>query len=285
MDILVATGAVLTYFYSIYITLFQLGEAYFDSVTMIIAFVLFGKFLEVLSKKSAADTLDVMFKHIPVEVSVVEGETVKVVNVNEVNVGDIVMLKTGEKSALDGIVTEGEGNMDESSLTGESVPVYKQKGDTVISGTISIDAMLRYEVTKDFAHSTLSNLVAMLENSMSKKPRIEQLANRLSEYFSLTILVFSLLTFIVWWLWPHDFDTAFNEVDIIMMPTTPTAAFKIGEKIDNPLEMYLSDIFTVPANLAGIPAISVPYGSAADGRPAGVQFMARGFRLRGDAKE
>lgn len=209
MDILVATGAVLTYFYSIYITLFQLGEAYFDSVTMIIAFVLFGKFLEVLSKKSAADTLDVIFRHVPGEVSIVHGETVKVIDVNEVNIGDIVLLKTGEKAALDGIVTEGEGSLDESSLTGESVPVYKQKGDTVISGTISIDAMLRYEVIKDFAHSTLSNLVAMLENSMSKKPRIEQLANRLSEYFSSTILIFSLITFIVWWMWPHDFDTAF----------------------------------------------------------------------------
>ncbi|MEA3373893.1 MAG: heavy metal translocating P-type ATPase [Campylobacterota bacterium] len=209
MDILVATGAVLTYFYSIYITLLQLGEAYFDSVTMIIAFVLFGKFLEVLSKKSAADTLDVISKHVPNEVNVVDGETVKIVNVNEVNVGDIVMLQTGEKAALDGIVVEGDGTLDESSLTGESVPIFKQKGDTVISGTISIDAMLRYEVTKDFAHSTLSSLVAMLENSMSKKPRIEQLANRLSEYFSSIILLFSLVTFIVWWLWPHDFNTAF----------------------------------------------------------------------------
>jgi len=209
MDILVATGAVLTYFYSIYITLLQLGEAYFDSVTMIIAFVLFGKFLEVLSKKSAADTLDVIFRQVPGEVSIVDGESVKVVDVDEVNVGDIVMLKAGEKAALDGIVTEGEGSLDESSLTGESVPVYKQKGDTVISGTISIDAVLRYEVIKDFAHSTLSNLVAMLENSMSKKPRIEQIANRLSEYFSSTILIFSLITFVVWWFWPHDFDTAF----------------------------------------------------------------------------
>ncbi len=209
MDILVATGAVLTYFYSIYITLLNLGEAYFDSVTMIIAFVLFGKFLEVLSKKSAADTLDVLFKHVPGEVNVIKGETVEVVNVNDVIIGDIVILQTGEKAALDGIVIEGEGSLDESSLTGESVPVYKQKGDTVISGTISIDAALRYEVTKDFEHSTLSNLVAMLENSMSKKPRIEQLANRLSEYFSSIILIFSLITFLVWWFWPHDFDTAF----------------------------------------------------------------------------
>ncbi|MEW5925672.1 MAG: Asp-tRNA(Asn)/Glu-tRNA(Gln) amidotransferase subunit GatA [Candidatus Zixiibacteriota bacterium] len=74
-----------------------------------------------------------------------------------------------------------------------------------------------------------------------------------------------------------DFADAFKEIDLILIPTTPTAAFKIGEKIDNPLEMYLSDIFTVPANLAGIPAISIPFGKVKDGRPAGIQFMARAF--------
>jgi Cu+-exporting ATPase len=210
MDLLVATGAVLTYFYSIYITLLRLGEAYFDSVTMIITFVLLGKFLEVLSKKSAADTLDVVSKHVPSEVKVVQGDEVASVSVHEVKIGDVVMLHSGEKAALDGTVVHGEGNLDESSLTGESVPIFKTKGDAIISGTVSIDASLRYEVTKDFAHSTLSNLVAMLENSMSKKPRIEQLANRLSEYFSSVILLFSLITFLVWWWWwPHDFNTAF----------------------------------------------------------------------------
>lgn len=74
-----------------------------------------------------------------------------------------------------------------------------------------------------------------------------------------------------------DLAEAFKEVDLIMTPTTPTAAFKFGEKINNPLEMYLSDIFTVPANLAGIPAISIPFGKVQDGRPVGVQFMARAF--------
>jgi Cu+-exporting ATPase len=209
MDILVATGAVLTYFYSIYITLFHLGEAYFDSVTMIIAFVLFGKFLEVLSKKSAADTMDVMSKHLPTEVNIIVDGVVKSVSVNDVKVGDIIELHNGEKVALDGVLIDGEGSFDESSLTGESVAIYKKAGDKIISGTISIDATIRYKALKDFAHSTLSNLIAMLENSMSKKPRIEQLANRLSEYFSSTILIFALLTFLIWWFWPHDFDTAF----------------------------------------------------------------------------
>ena len=209
MDILVATGALLTYLYSIYITLAEKGEAYFDSVTMIITFVLIGKFLEVLSKKSAADTLDVLSKHIPGEVTLLrDGEQVNV-NVNEVAVGDVVLLKAGEKAGIDGEILEGEGSFDESSLTGESEPIHKRPGDHVVSGTTSIDAVVRYRATKDFEHSTLSNILTMLERSMSKKPKIEQLANRLSEYFSTVILIAAFATFVVWWLWPHSFATAF----------------------------------------------------------------------------
>lgn len=209
MDILVATGALLTYVYSIYITLLEKGEAYFDSVTMIITFVLIGKFLEVLSKKSAADTLDVLSRHVPGEVTLLrEGEQVNV-NVNDVVVGDVILLKAGEKAGIDGEILEGEGSFDESSLTGESDPIYKRVGESVVSGTTSIDAVVRYRTTRDFEHSTLSNILTMLERSMAKKPRIEQLANRLSEYFSATILVLALFTFLAWWFWPHSFETAF----------------------------------------------------------------------------
>ena len=209
MDILVATGASLTYVYSIYITIFELGEAYFDSVAMIITFVLLGKFLEVLSKKSAADTLDVLSKHVPNEVTLLrDGEQLNV-SVQEVVVDDVLLLKAGEKAGIDGEVIEGEGSFDESSLSGESHPVYKCAGDHVISGTTSIDAVVHYRATKDFEHSTLSNILTMLERSLAKKPRIEQMANRLSEYFSSAILLLALLTFIVWWIWPHSFETAF----------------------------------------------------------------------------
>ncbi len=209
MDILVATGALLTYIYSIYITLNQEGEAYFDSVAMIITFVLFGKFLEVLSKKNAADTLDIMSKQVPSEVNVIQDGNVRSLNINDVEVGSIVLLKAGEKIAIDGEVVEGEGSIDESSLTGESEPVYKRVGDTLVSGTTSIDALLQYRTTKDFAHSTISNLVTLLEKAMRKKPHIEQMANRLSEHFSTTILVLALFTFLFWWFWPHDFETSF----------------------------------------------------------------------------
>ena len=223
MDILVATGALLTYLYSIYITIFEKGEAYFDSVTMIITFVLIGKFLEVLSKKSAADTLDVLSKHVPGEVTVLrEGEQVNV-NVNEVVEGDILLLKAGEKAGIDGEILEGEGSFDESSLTGESDPVFKRPGDHVVSGTTSIDATVRYRATKDFAHSTISNILTMLDRAMAKKPHIEQLANRLSEYFSTVILLAALATFIVWWAWPHPFDTAFMVGIAVIVIACPCA--------------------------------------------------------------
>jgi len=223
MDILVATGALLTYVYSIYITVFEKGEAYFDSVTMIITFVLIGKFLEVLSKKSAADTLDLLSKHVPNEVTTLrDGEQVNV-DVKEIVVGDILLLKAGEKAGIDGEIIEGEGSFDESSLTGESEPIFKRVGDHVVSGTTSIDAVLQYRATKDFEHSTLANILTMLERSMAKKPRIEQVANRLSEYFSAVILLLALATFIVWWLWPHSFETAFMVGIAVIIIACPCA--------------------------------------------------------------
>ena len=209
MDILVATGALLTYIYSIYITLLQEGEAYFDSVAMIITFVLLGKFLEVLSKKSAADTLDVIGRHVPNEVNVFREENLERISVHEVRVGDVIEIRPGEKAALDGEVIQGEGYFDEASLSGESYPIFKKEHDKIISGTICVDTLFRYRVLKDFSHSTLSNLVSMLENAMRKKPRIEMLANKISGHFSTAILFLAVLTFLAWWFWPHTFDRSF----------------------------------------------------------------------------
>jgi len=209
MDLLVATGALLTYIYSIYITLMEDGEAYFDSVSMIITFVLIGKFLEVLSKKNAADTLDIIGKDIPNEVKVFKDNSIILCKLDDVNVGDTIVVGSGERVLFDGEVTKGSGNFDESSLTGESEPIYKEKGDSVVSGSTSIDADIYFKTSKDFEHSTLSNLVTLLESAINKKPKIQQIANKLSEYFSSVILALALVTFIVWWVWPHSFETSF----------------------------------------------------------------------------
>ena len=223
MDTLVATGSLLTYIYSIYITLTRSGEAYFDSVTMIVSFVLVGKFLEALSKKSIADTLDVMNKYLPNDVKVIDGENIVTKNVNDVAVDEVILVSAGDRVALDGIIIDGNGTFDESSLTGESDPIFKDVGESIISGTVSIDADVKYKVTKDYAHSTMSNIVALLENAMNNKPKIQQLANKLSEYFSSTILLLSLFTFLGWYFYTTNFEQSFMIAISVIVIACPCA--------------------------------------------------------------
>ncbi len=206
MDLLVATGASLTYIYSIYAMISKSGETYFESVAMIITFVFVGKYLEVLSKKKAIDTYDALINSIPTEVIVIKNEKRVPVSVDEIKVGDIIEIKAGEKVIIDGIVISGEGTFDESSLTGESKPIYKKRSDELISGTICNDSLIRYRATKDFASSTLFTIISLIEDSISKKPHIEKIANQISGYFSNVILAISILTFIGWYIYSGDFE-------------------------------------------------------------------------------
>ncbi len=209
MDLLVATGALFTYLYSIYITIMQNGEAYFDSVSMIITFVLIGKFLEILSKKSVADTLDIIGKHIPSEVNIIINDKIISTKLEEVKVGSVIVIASGEKILLDGEIIKGHGSFDESNLTGENKPVEKKVGDLITSGTTSIDADIHFIATKDFKHSTLSNLVSLLEEAINTKPKIQQMANRLSEHFSSAILALSFMTFFIWLYLGNGFELSF----------------------------------------------------------------------------
>ncbi len=204
MDFLVSSGATLTYIYSLYILFGGKGESYFDSVAMIITFVLVGKYLEVLGKKSAVDTLDKIKSSIPLEVTIVKDGIKKSVSLNSIKIGDIIEIRSGEKVCIDGKVISGEGSFNESSLTGESIPMYKQKGDSLFSGTINNDALIRYEAVKTYKDSTLNSIVTLLEDSLSSKPEIEYRANEISKGFTLTIFILSFLTFIVWYFFGLD---------------------------------------------------------------------------------
>ncbi len=260
MDLLVATGALLTYIFSIYITVVEEGEAYFDSVSMIITFVLIGKFLEVLSKKNAADTLDIIGKNLPSEVNIVKDGKIISCNLNDIVVGDMVVVSSGEKVLLDGEISKGSGSFDESNLTGESEPIYKSLGDNVVSGTTSIDADVHYRASKDFEHSTLSNLVALLESAINKKPKIEQMANRLSEYFSTAILSFAFITFCVWWVWPHSFEISFMvgiSVIVIACPCALALATPVATLVGLSLGAKKGILFKEAAQLETMAKIDV----------------------------
>ncbi len=199
MDVLVATGATLAYIYSIYAMVTGNGEVYFDSVTMIVTFVFVGKYLEVLSKKSAVDSIDTILGTIPTEVLVIHEKEKTLVPVEEIKEGDIIEIKPGDKVVIDGVIVSGEGNFDLSSLTGESEPVYKKEGDEVISGSVGLDSVIRYKATKEYAASMLCTIATLLDESIVKKPHIEKLADKISGYFSIVILSLSFITFLVWY--------------------------------------------------------------------------------------
>jgi len=209
MDILVSSGALLAYIYSIYAMVTRIGETYFESVVMIITFVLVGKYLEVLSKKHAVDKLDSIIGSAPNEVRVINNDNIKsLVSVENIKVNDILEVKSGEKIVIDGEVINGGASFDESSITGESEPIYKQIGDKILSGSICLDSTIRYKATKNVSDSLLNNINSLLEESLTKKPKIEELADEVSGYFSTIILLIGVITFGVWFGFISDFERA-----------------------------------------------------------------------------
>ena len=213
MDLLVSFGATLTYIYSLTILFGAKGESYFDSVSMIITFVLVGKYLEVIGKKSAVDTLDKIKSTLPLEAVVIIDNQKVTKALNLIEVGDIIELKAGDKVPVDGIIVSKSASFDESSLTGESTPVYKKTNDLIFSGTIVLDSLVQFKVTKDFKNSTFSSIVTLLEDSLNSKPKIQTLANNISRGFSLIILSIAFATFLVWYYLGLDLGFYFEDVN------------------------------------------------------------------------
>ena len=197
MDFLVIFGASLAYIYSLWAMFSRAGEVYFDSVAMIICFVFVGKYLEVLVKKHATDTMDGLNDFLKGEILVFNGKEFVPKDPYVVQVGDIIQLTTGDKILIDGVCTHGEASIDASSLSGESEPVLVRAGASVNSACIVLDGSVEYKATKLYAESKLSQIIALLE--LSQKPQIQSLVAKISVYFSRIILAVALACFCFWY--------------------------------------------------------------------------------------
>ncbi len=198
MDTLVISGASLAFLYSLWAMFSRLGEVYFDSVAMIICFVFIGKYLEVLSKKRALDTIDGLNDFLQSEVLVFDGKNFSPKEVQKVEIGDKILLKSGDKILIDGICIKGEVSVDTSSLDGESEPKLIKKGSFLNSASIVLDGSVEYEATRLYEDSKLSQIIKLLEFAHSKKAKLESLVNQISAYFSRTILSLALFCFCFW---------------------------------------------------------------------------------------
>jgi heavy metal translocating P-type ATPase len=199
MDTLVALGSLSAYSYSIYVTLTGGGEAYFDSVAMITTFVMVGRYLETVGSAQARKDVHKLLTLQPETARRrKEGDWQKV-RAEELQPGDQVLIRPGERMPADAEVIEGQGALDESLLTGESLPVNRGPGDTVYAGTLLTDSALVCRVARPVGKTRLAQITRLVEKTLAAKPPVQRLADRASAWLALGILGTALLTALGWW--------------------------------------------------------------------------------------
>lgn len=200
MDVLVALGSSAAYLYSIPITLGLIpGHAYFETSATIITLVKLGKYFEAKAKGGASDAIRKLMDLRPRKAFVIRDGVEVEVNVDQVDVGDLVLVHPGEKIPVDGVVADGRSSVDESILTGESLPVEKKPGDEVIGGTINKLGLLKFETTRIGKETVLAQIIKLVEEAQASKAPIQNLADKISAIFVPVVIGIAAITFLVWY--------------------------------------------------------------------------------------
>lgn len=231
MDVLVAIGITAAYGYSLmttlhmfFPTLFFEGPNFFDTSALLITFVRFGKYLEAKAKGRAGQALKKLLELQADKAHLWVDGVVKEVSASDLRIGDIALVKSGERIPVDGEIIEGQASIDEAMLTGESIPVDKSVGDPVIGATINRSGSIKVKTTKTGKDTVLSGIIKMVEDAQGVKPPIQRLADMISNYFVPTVVLISLLTFAIWYLALHStFVFAFTAAIAVLVIACPCA--------------------------------------------------------------
>lgn len=231
MDVLVALGITAAYGYSFmttfhmfFPTLFFEGPNFFDTSALLITFVRFGKYLEAKAKGRAGQALKRLLELQADKARLLLNGIEKEVAAADLKIGDIVIVKPGERIPLDGEIIEGQASIDEAMLTGESIPVDKGVGDPVIGATINRSGSIKVKTTKTGKDTVLSGIIKMVEDAQGVKPPIQRLADTISNYFVPAVVTLALLTFLIWYFALHStFVFAFTAAIAVLVIACPCA--------------------------------------------------------------
>ena len=231
MNTLIAIGTLAAYFYSAAVTMFpeffargeMAPEIYFDTSAIIIVLILLGKYFEILMRSRANEAIKKLIGLQPKTAKVLKDGKEIEIPIGDVSVGDLVVVRPGEKIPVDGTITEGDSEIDESMVTGESMPVHKTAGRSVIGSTINKFGTFTFRATKVGKDTILSQIIKMVEEAQGSKAPIQRLADLVSSYFVPAVAVVAVITFVVWYFIGPDpalnFDLInFVEVIIIACP-------------------------------------------------------------------
>ena len=231
MDVLVALGTSAAYFYSLYEALKTIGNPaymphlYFETSAVLITLILFGKYLEVRAKSQTTNALSSLLNLQAKEARVMRDNEEMMIPVEEVIVGDRLVVKPGEKIPVDGIVVKGRTSVDESMITGESIPIEKDVDATVIGSTINKNGSIEMEATKVGKDTALASIVKIVEDAQGSKAPIQRLADVISGYFVPIVVVIAILTFTAWIVLvePGQFEPALVAAIAVLVIACPCA--------------------------------------------------------------
>jgi P-type Cu2+ transporter len=199
MSVLVSLGILVSYLFSLGLTFFAPGqETFYEAAVMLAVFLLFGHWMEMKARRGSSDSVRKLLDLTPQQATVERDGRATELAVADVVVGDMVVLKPGDRVPVDGSVVDGRSTIDESMVTGESIPVEKDPGDEVIAGTINQSGSLRFRATKVGADTALAQIVRLVEMAQNSKAPAQRLADRAAHYLVLIAVGSGLLTFVVW---------------------------------------------------------------------------------------
>ncbi|MFH1637380.1 MAG: heavy metal translocating P-type ATPase [Candidatus Woesearchaeota archaeon] len=223
MDTLIAMGTSSAYFYSVYVVLFSpSSHQYFEASAVLITVVILGRLLEAAARGRTSEAIQKLMTLSPKTATVIRNGKEMKINIDDVKVGDIVLVKPGEKIPVDGILVEGNTSIDESMVTGESIPVEKKKGDKVIGATINKYGSFSFKATNVGENTTLSRIIKLVEEAQGSKAPIQRFADKVSAYFVPAVLGISVLTFLVWY-FAAEFSFALIAAVAVLVIACPCA--------------------------------------------------------------
>ena len=221
MDVLIAFGTSMAYFYSVYKVLIGSVDVYFDSSAMIITLILLGKFFEANAKSNTFGAIMKLMDLKADDAIVIDGDKEVKKNIEDVKIGDIVLVKPYEKIPVDGVIISGNSSVNQAMITGESVPVEKNIGDTVIGATNNIEGILKIEVKSTVENSVLSKILDLVQNAQTKKAPVQRLADKISSYFVPGVILSSLATLVITYIVTKDFTTSLLNSCAVMVIACP----------------------------------------------------------------
>ncbi|CAG0974162.1 hypothetical protein ANRL2_01885, partial [Anaerolineae bacterium] len=226
MDVLVAMGSSVAYFYSIPIALGikGLGEhVYFETAAIIITLIVLGKLLEARAKGRTSEAIKKLIGLQPRTARVVRDGIEVDVPISEVRLGDLVIVRPGEKFPVDGVVKEGISSVDESMLTGESLPVSKSPGEMVIGATLNKNGLLKFEATRIGKQTALAQIIKLVEQAQGSKAPIQAIVDQVAAVFVPAVIILAILTFGVWYAVDGDFTHALIRTIAVLVIACPCA--------------------------------------------------------------